>query len=473
MRRKHCLFFIACLALLFSAGSVAALQLLDVLFLKDGTSVSGVIMEEEPGKSLVLETEDGELLEFRFRDVERIEKLFVDEEPLIQNRDVVYLKDGVVFRGTIVGRVPEKEIRLELEDGQLLDFRMNEIFKIGKEQVATGVVKRVVLKPKKEEKERIQIQIQIAMDQLDLKQQKLKQGGESVDIEELRGEVDRLKDEIEEMEEQGEVVEKEAAEEEARFAEIEGELGELRDQLLAAAEGLEGRIAACESPQVRQRLEARYADLQRSIDEMLQRAEVIALVEQPDPRVEEIKMQAKATEVRALAQNRLWDKPDYEEQWDALVAELPFEQRREIFRDARKSDSLGKALLNAIPFVGLGSWRQKDYLGGTIVVTTAVAGLAALLVYDMYYFDTPQNNFFLDNLDYIGGVVALAGYVFGIIEPFFFNAKHNQSLREALELQRRSDDATNAQLVKRERGYIFPSFPAEPELRLHLVRFEY
>jgi hypothetical protein len=473
MKVRHCACLVACVIMALCSWPAAAIQLLDVLFLSDGSSVTGVIVEEEPGKNLVLENEEGQLREYRFKDIERIEKLFVDEESLIQNRDVVYLRDGVVFRGTIVGRVPEKAIRLELENGQLLDFDMKEIFKIGKEQVATGVVRKAVIEPKKAEKKEVEIRIQIAMNQLRLKQERLDRGGDAAEGESLKDEVDRLKNEIQQLEEQQEVVDAEAAEEAARFAAIESELGEYREQLLGAAGELEQRIAACESPQVSRGLQAKYDDLERSINEVLQRAEVVALVEQPDPRVEEIEMEAKATDALALARTGLWAKPEYEEQWKALVAELPFEQRRQVFWNSRKSDSLGKALLNAIPLIGLGSWRQKDYLGGAIIVTTGITGLALYVTYELLFAATPQDQFLYENLDYIGGGIALAGYAFGIIEPFLFNTKQNMNLRDALELERRAEEVAIRQRTDHTQRFVFPAPPAEPEFRLYLVRYEY
>ena len=200
---------------------------------------------------------------------------------------------------------------------------------------------------------------------------------------------------------------------------------------------------------------------------------MIALVEQPDPRVQEIENEAKVTDALAIAQNGLWTKPEYEEQWKALVAELPFEQRRKIFWDCRKSDSLGKALLNAIPIIGLGSWRQKDYLGGAIIVTTGVAGVGLYFTYVALFAGTPQDQFLYDNLDYIGLGMALAGYAFGIIEPFLFNTKQNMDLRDALELGRRTDEVAIRQEVDTVHPFVFPAPPAEPNLRIHLVRYEY
>jgi hypothetical protein len=471
MKVRHYALLVACVLMAISTWPAAAIQLLDVLFLSDGSSVTGVIMEEEPGKALVLENEDGKLLEYRFKDIERIEKLFVDEEPLIQNRDVVYLQDGVVFRGTIVGRIPEKEIRLELENGQLLDFEMKEIFKICKEQVATGVVQRAVIKPKKAEKEEVEIKIQIALNQLRLKQDRLKQGGEATELESLRDEVDRLQNEIGQLEEQKEVVESEAAEEEDRFAAVESELGELRTELLAAAEGLEERIAACESPQVKERLEAKYEDLQRNITEVLQRAEVIALVEQPDPRVEEIELQNKTTDALALAQKRLWKDSEYEEQWKALVAELPYDQRKQIYGQEYMTSG-GAMLRNAIPFVYLGSWRQGDILGAVLGMgASLVAG--GLVGYSELVVANQGDEQLRGTLTYTAGIIALGAYAFGIIEPVLYTIWYNRVLSEALELRRKDDQSTEQQLAQKESGYVFDSPPTTIRIPVTLVRYEY
>ena len=467
MKVRHCAFVLACGIMALSSRPAAAIQLLDVLFLNDGSSITGVIVEEEPGKNLVLENEEGELLEYRFRDIDRIEKLFVDEESLIQNRDVVYLKDGVVFRGTIVGRIPEKAIRLELDNGQLLDFDMDEIFKIGKEQVATGVVRKAVIKPKEAEKEEVEIKIQIAMNQLQLKQDRLKQGGDTGEVQSLKEEVDRLKNEIEQLEEQQEVVGAEAAEEAGRFAAIESELGEYREQLLGASGELEQRIAACESPQAKQLLQAKYDDLRSSIEEVLQRAEVVALVEQPDPRIEEIELQNKATDALALAQQRLWKDPDYEDQWKTLVAELPYDTRREIYRQEHMT-STGAIIRNGIPFLYLGSWKQKDYLGAAIGLGANLAALGVLV-----YNEFQPDDAIYPTLSLVGAAIALGAYGFGIVEPIFYTLRYNLTLREALELQRRDDESEGKRVAQKESGHIFEAPPATFRVPVTLVRYEY
>jgi hypothetical protein len=465
MRPRYAPIFLAVVGVLFTTYPAGAIHLLDVLFLSDGTSFVGIIMAEEPGKSVTLETEDGELLEYRLKDIQRIEKKLLDEQPLIENRDVVYLKDGVIFRGMIVGRVPGKEITLELENGQLLDFPMGEVAKIGKEQVATGVVKKGTLKPKSAEKERVETQIQIALGRLEAKREQQK-AGEPAEGEGLQEEIDRLQEEMEQLQEQQQEAEAAATEEAERFAAVESEIGELRSQVLAAAEELKGRIAACGSATAKQQLEAAYRDLQRNIDEVMQRAEVIALVEQPDPRIVQIQLEQKTTSGTAIAQSRLWKDPRYAEQWQALVAELPYEQRREIYREAKSTGAVGRALVNAIPFGGfLGSWRKRDP-AAAVTAGLIVGGLGVWI----YEGSTPAGD---ETLLSVGGAMVLASWGFGIVEPFFHVLGQNMKLRDALELDRRATRTASGQGAEPLRGYEFPAPPPEPRIRLHLVRYEY
>jgi hypothetical protein len=51
-------------------------------------------------------------------------------------RDVVYLKNGSVIKGTIVETVPEKSIKIETVDGNLFVYNLSDIEKLTKEAVA-------------------------------------------------------------------------------------------------------------------------------------------------------------------------------------------------------------------------------------------------------------------------------------------------------------------------------------------------
>jgi len=50
-------------------------------------------------------------------------------------RDVVYLKNGSIIKGTIVETVPEKSIKIETADGNLFVYNMSDIEKLTKEAV--------------------------------------------------------------------------------------------------------------------------------------------------------------------------------------------------------------------------------------------------------------------------------------------------------------------------------------------------
>ena len=56
-------------------------------------------------------------------------------------RDVVYLKNGSVVKGTIVEQVIGESLRIDTPDGSIFFYEMNEIEKIVKEKVATPETK--------------------------------------------------------------------------------------------------------------------------------------------------------------------------------------------------------------------------------------------------------------------------------------------------------------------------------------------
>ena len=56
-------------------------------------------------------------------------------------RDVVYLKNGSVVKGTIVEQVIGESLRIDTPEGSIFFYKMDEIEKIGKERVATPETK--------------------------------------------------------------------------------------------------------------------------------------------------------------------------------------------------------------------------------------------------------------------------------------------------------------------------------------------
>jgi len=410
------------------------IELVDTLYLADGTAVTGVIMEIEPGKTVTIETEDRQLFKYKEKDIERIEKRIedIEREALIQNRDIVYLKDGVVFKGMVVGQVPGESIRLELESGLLLDFQLKEIVKISKEQVSGGIVKRAPLTPKKSEKEKIDISVQIMQDRLaQARSRAEEQEDGSEEEQKLEEEVDRLKEEMEALEQEQQRIEEEAVEEQAQIARVGEELGEVQGQLLERAAEIEEMIEACSSPQLRQSMSGRYAEIQSKVAELMQRIELVSLVEQPDPRIQEIEAEKNRTELIALAENRLWNKAEFKDEFEERCATLTEKQRRDVYREARRTDVLGPTLRNLAPFVAWGSWKQQDYLGASIAMASTIGGLVVFTAgTELNWFS--ESMFTFGAASYIGIGLMAAGYVFSLVEPFIFVARSNLQLSEAL-----------------------------------------
>lgn len=56
-----------------------------------------------------------------------------------QQKDVVYLKNGSIIKGTVLEAIPNATIKIETRDGSLFVFNMEEVVKIEKESVAKNV----------------------------------------------------------------------------------------------------------------------------------------------------------------------------------------------------------------------------------------------------------------------------------------------------------------------------------------------
>ncbi|MGD0992901.1 MAG: hypothetical protein ABR998_10560 [Gemmatimonadales bacterium] len=56
----------------FAQGNVAGQQLIDVVYLKDGSVIRGIIVESIPGHSILIETFDGNRFRYQLSDVEKM-----------------------------------------------------------------------------------------------------------------------------------------------------------------------------------------------------------------------------------------------------------------------------------------------------------------------------------------------------------------------------------------------------------------
>jgi hypothetical protein len=306
--------------------------------------------------------------------------------------------------------------------------------------------------------------------QLEAKKSSLKPAMDASAEQSLEEELGRLEEEIATLEEERETIEQEVGEEEQRFAKVEGELGELRGELLSASEEIEQRSAACSSPEMREQMEGKYVELQKGISEILQRAEVIALLEQQDPRIAQIELEQKSSDALAISQNQLWNHPRYRDQLARLVSELPLDERQRIYNDSKLGNAGGAMALNLLPLLNLGSWGQKDYLGASIGTVSTIGGVVAYGINALVL--TPGSPLY-DTLDVVGLVVAGVGYVFGLIEPFLYVSKYNDGLAEALNLSSTEQATARRQVASGDRRQVFTDALPAPTFAVTIVRYEY
>ena len=58
-------------------------------------------------------------------------------------RDVVHLKNGSIIKGVIVEQIPNKQLKIETADGSVFVYQMDEIEKMAKEQIGNSGMRRI------------------------------------------------------------------------------------------------------------------------------------------------------------------------------------------------------------------------------------------------------------------------------------------------------------------------------------------
>ena len=119
--------------LIIIALPVFAQSNIDVISLKNGSILKGIITEQIIGKSVKLETRDGNIFVFKIEEIEKITKESADwGESLI---DVVHTTSGNVIKGSIVEQIIGESIKLETKDGNIFIFKMEDVDKITREPI--------------------------------------------------------------------------------------------------------------------------------------------------------------------------------------------------------------------------------------------------------------------------------------------------------------------------------------------------
>ncbi|HAV43140.1 TPA: hypothetical protein DCX15_03900 [bacterium] len=97
----------------------------DIIYLHDGTSIVGEIIESEPGKSYTLKKQDETIRVFKMEDVWKVS---FEERGMYE--DELFLKDGSIITGEIIGSIPGETYRIKTADKSVLIFKMDEVSRI-------------------------------------------------------------------------------------------------------------------------------------------------------------------------------------------------------------------------------------------------------------------------------------------------------------------------------------------------------
>ncbi|MBA7606316.1 hypothetical protein ES703_13464 [subsurface metagenome] len=417
MNRKL-LFMIFLLLLLYTIGSSwTETQYLDVLYLKDGNNFKGIIIEQTPGRTIRLETLNGSVLTFGAVEIDKIVKEQSTERRVgVRYIDVVFLKEGIIFRGVIVEQIPGQNIKLETLNDMVLSFGMYEIWKIAKEKRLEEDVELAEEESKKIEEMKLQLQMQLAKrkitigekreerdrdldearDELEEEIQRLKDemeqtAGEQItpeqreEIEKLEAEIQRLEDKIAKLEaERG--IEEEIIEED-RFEQdldtVKAELQGLMDEIMEITKGMWTEELISRSGEYKKEIAKMKADLQGVISDIVEVAAERGKEKQegaPEPDIKAIEaikvsLQELTEDVRAISRARrredveatkfvletmmeggTWRNPAYGAAMAQMALSLPLEDRNKLYEENKRQDALLASGLNLIPGLALGSW---------------------------------------------------------------------------------------------------------------------
>ena len=462
-----------------AAFTLPGAQYLDVLILKDGTSYKGVIVEQVPGETLRLETTGGTRMTFSLDEIDSIEKEERSERGLkITYIDVVFLKNGIIFAGTIVEQVPDVSLTLEAANGKEITIGMEEIWKIIREKRL-----RNEDAPPEEERERME-RLKIALE-LDLSREGRAEaapaGKESSDS--LEEEIGRLEEEMDELdrerEEGADDPERAAREEElvrlreeletaqsapeteqaavpggGGFDEIAEILQALTEELLEITKGMWSEDLVAGSQEYKQKIAGLQDRLVESTRKLL---EIVAAMpaagsaresEELADAVVELKaeLQELVSEVRSIARQRRqedilatktallpvltgpdWNTPGLRPAVEQMAASLPYADRRDVYRKSKTRGGVSGALLNVIP-VGMGSWMQGDWLGAVIPYGAAAAALGV--------FGLEMAGVFANEQAALStrGFLMLGGYLFSLVRPVWYTSSQNGKKKALLGL---------------------------------------
>jgi hypothetical protein len=447
------------------ASSFAGEQFIDVVRLKDGTTLLGVVVDQNVGVSLKLVTADGLVYTLEDGEIKSVRKRKIDQPIPFSFKDVVMLKDGVVFRGMIVEQQPAKSIVLQTENEVLLTFKTEEIWKILKEKQISGVSLERQQRKAQAEREGVKLQFQIERTRKQLWEKEGTPQGRAEVSGDLESEINRLNDEIMELESaqqeaEHQVVDEHRSEERDKIEELHGAVEKLIEELLEMLDQCEESVQSSASARGILQFETakfllippkplglkalsgfgQYFSQDRqtgiatidvtSTSEM--RDQAVARLEssieglvnqtlQKLPTQEEIdalhEVQQARVQLSGLLQSGQWRRVMYRPELDLYVTQLSIEDRLFLYDTHKRRDQMRGVMLNIFPFLYLGCWAQGDWVGALVgyAVLAGSLALAGYLEQVQLWFYAPA-------------------YSYGFIEPFLFTYLRNSRMKRNLQV---------------------------------------
>jgi hypothetical protein len=433
MARMKIKLWICMFLLVMVVSSLSAVQLIDSIHLKNGEIISGLIIEEIPNRQVTIENQQGTTTKVRIDDIARISKRRLPGEGYFEYADVVFLEDGVVFRGTIVERVPGSSITIELENGILLSIPSKDIWKIMVEKEVAGAPRSYESSPVRSA--RLELQIKLSTSNLEAK--KAERGGDTEAASEvLEEEIGELQEAIENLEQEREHAEQTTQRENEQIERINEDYAGLDRDLSALVAEIESRIQACSSPDLKAESEQKFFEIQRLTVELVNRAKEVSLIQAQDPRLKQLEERERASELSAIITSGHWNERRYRGEVAALVHDLSREAREEVYQATRQSNSIQYTTSNLFPLVPAGSWKQGDYLGAAISSGVGIAGAALFMatVDVTYPSGSERARMTLTPLSWVSFGIMAGGYAFSLLEPLWFQSRSNSRLRQTLDL---------------------------------------
>jgi len=454
------------IALIFAAVStiVPAQDKADVIFLRDGTTVEGLLLEQSPGNYLLLTTEDASLAYLTSADVLGIEH-GVGAALADRYEDILMLRSGLIFRGVVREDAPGRYVVIEVTGGAegghpgeaLVVVPYAELWKI---------IRRPLSPPDDPDGAGSSRSDAVTLKlELTLGSRRADRRTSTPDDPDL---VEALTDDLAEIDSAR--LSQEVAEGELRREDEKRKIHSTADSLEKAIEQLAALAAICEGGVTRSKGDDPSAAEPNSAGRLdpaegeptgYERWGLQDLTAQLHANAVSLADQAVSPAGDPATLAALQDRFDIRAQVSRLIAPragtnalqlariqrnagtLPLTDREYLYRANRRHDQLLGVGLNVLPALNLGSWLQGD-LGGAVANTAFMAAGGAVIWAGFRYADrhapveTELGVLLLPHpmtTVTIGTAIMAAAYISSLVRPIWYDRICNRLLADALDVR--------------------------------------